>query len=174
MRGDNIWASASFNGLILASVTIVVSLIQSLLLPGTAVGMIMWLVKLVGSLWVLYFFMKKYAVENGVSSYGRNFRYGVLVCLFSSVLCAGYAFISAVFLFPEQTDLVMETVTQSVAAGNFTSEQENAIEDVMNNFPKIMLFSAAFLYIIEGIVASSILANYTKVESTPFSNNNLQ
>ena len=55
---------ASMDGLLLALVTIVFSVISSLGVSGGFVGVLIWIIKLVATIWVLLYFMKKYSLNH--------------------------------------------------------------------------------------------------------------
>ena len=57
-------SSASLDGLLLALVTIVCSVIGSLGVGGGFVGVLIWIIKLVATIWVLLFFMKRYSLRH--------------------------------------------------------------------------------------------------------------
>ena len=68
------WSSAAKNGLILASITIGVSLISSLLHSSSfIVGALLWIVKTGGSIWLLHRIMKEYSALKESITYGESF-----------------------------------------------------------------------------------------------------
>gem|GEM_PF-4036608 len=61
----NTWSLAAVNGLILAMVTIVITLVQTVLEPGTVIKIFLWAAKLGLSIWLLYYFIRDYAKRTG-------------------------------------------------------------------------------------------------------------
>ena len=90
------WSLAARDGLILAAVTVVVSTL-TFLTKNTFLSTLLWLVKLGGSIWLLSVIMKRYGKEHPDES---TFSYGVIVCVFSAIVCAVWAFVEYQFLFP--------------------------------------------------------------------------
>ncbi|PKO95291.1 MAG: hypothetical protein CVU12_10605, partial [Bacteroidetes bacterium HGW-Bacteroidetes-7] len=97
-------------GLLLALITVLHSLISSIFELPLVITIILWLVKFAGSLWVLYYFMKEYAKPFEVFTYKEGFRFGFLVCLFSSVICASFTFLQITLIFPDLMATQMETI----------------------------------------------------------------
>lgn len=160
------WSIAAKDGLILASVTIVLAIISSLINSSSFIlSSIIWILKTGGSLWLLHKFMKDYSAQADYMPYGKSFGFGFAVCLCSSLVVSIYLFISITLLFPEQMDAVMEIMQEAMSKGLYTAEQESAIERLMGNLPKYMLF-VNFIYLsIFGAVASAITATFTKKDN---------
>ena len=105
------WSSAAKNGLILASITIGVSLISSLLHSSSfIVGALLWIVKTGGSIWLLHKIMKEYSALKESISYGESFKYGFAVTLFSSLVISAYLFLSLTVIFPSEMEKVTEAM----------------------------------------------------------------
>ncbi len=175
MESNNKWQIAATNGLILSLVTIIYSLIQSVFTTTGFISIILWAIKFAGCIYLLYYFMKQYSAKFEQISYGESFKFGLLTCSFSAIVCSCFSFISLTLLFPDSVDMVMEQMQSVMATQSYSSEQESAIEGVMGKLPQITLFSTLVYYIIFGAIASSIIANYTK-KTDPFadSNNNAE
>ena len=90
------WSQAAKDGLILAAVTVVVSTL-TFLTKNSFLGTLLWLLKLVGSVWVLRVLMKRYGQDHPDES---TFGYGAIVCVCSAMVCAIWAFAEYQFLFP--------------------------------------------------------------------------
>ena len=160
------WTTAATGGLLLALVTIIVILIQTVLQPGTAINIILWLVKFVGSIWLLFYFVKEYSKQHEFFSYGNGFRYGVLVAFFSSLICACYRFLHYAVIFPDMVAEQMSTAMEMVASSN-----PDAVDTIAKGegiLPQLVFAFSLVYYTIFGAIASAIIANYTK-KTTPFS-----
>ena len=166
------WSSAAKNGLILASITIGVSLISSLLHSSSfIVGALLWIVKTGGSIWLLHRIMKEYSALKESISYGESFKYGFAVTLFSSLVISAYLFLSLTVIFPSEMEKmteVMQMVMQMVMAnGNYTAEEESAMERLMGRFPQYYVIVNIIYLSILGAIASAVIASFTK-RTNPF------
>ena len=107
-------SSAAFNGLLLALVTILSTLITTVIEPGVAISIILWIVKLVATVWLLYYFIREFSKPKEYFRYGDGLSYGVLVSFFSAIICACYFFLHLALLFPETMNAQMEQVIESL------------------------------------------------------------
>lgn len=160
-------SSASLDGLMLALVTIVCSVISSLGVSGGFLGVLIWIIKLVATIWVLLYFMKKYSLKHasiyGETTYNQAFGYGFLVSLLSAVVIACFMYLSVTVLFPNSVSDAMQMVQDKIEQqGSMGEEQENAIGAVMNNLPAILTFGMLIWCTICGLIASSIIASSVK------------
>ena len=166
------WSSAAKNGLILASITIGVSLISSLLHSSSfIVGALLWIVKTGGSIWLLHRIMKEYSALKESITYGESFKYGFAVTLFSSLVISAYLFLSLTVIFPSEMEKlteVMQMVMQMVMAnGNYTAEEESAMERHMGILPQYYVIVTFIKLSILGAIASAVIASFTK-RTNPF------
>ena len=161
-------SSASLDGLLLALVTIVCSVIGSLGVGGGFVGVLIWIIKLVATIWVLLFFMKRYSLRHasiyGETTYNQAFGYGFLVSLLSAVVIACFMYLSVTVLFPNTESDTMQKIQDTIAqqGNSLGEEQENAINTVMNNLPMILTFGMLIWCTIMGLIISAIIASSVK------------
>lgn len=167
MATSNKWNTAATNGLLLSLITIIASLLQSVFKIEGLFSMVLWAAKFGGCIYLLHYFMKQHSLQEQNVSYVESFKYGFLICCFSSIVCAAYLYISMTLLFPEQIDAAIEQVNTLLASGSYSSEEESAVMSMMGKLPQITLFSAFFYYVLIGAVMSSIIANFTKKDD-PF------
>ncbi|MDO4736612.1 MAG: DUF4199 domain-containing protein [Bacteroidia bacterium] len=172
MENQNKWQLAAVDGLVLSSITIIATLASSVLGNNTniIVSMVLWVLKFGGSLYLLYYLMRKYSNTLETISYGQSFGYGFLVCLFSSIVCACFAYISMEFIFPEQTQIAIQQTKQLLV--NYPEEQRAMLIKILDNYTYYMLFGQLIYLTIFGAIASSITANYTK-KTNPFQNSEI-
>ncbi len=116
---------------------------------------------------VLNLMMKKFArEENGYVSYGRAFKYGFTLCLFSSIICTLWTVLSFYVIFPDTIDTVMETVAQTYDKMGMPFDYDK----IYRYLSPTMIGTCFIYYMFWGLVLPSILANYAK-HDTPFSDN---
>ncbi len=155
-------SSAATGGLLLASITIISTLIQTVLEPGTAVNLLIWVAKFAGSIWLLYYFVKNFSLTSDTFSYKNGFRYGVLVSFFSSLICACYMFLHYAVIFPDMVAQQMQTAAEMLQSSN--PEAVDSLGKIEANLPQIVFIITLIYYSLIGIIASAIIANYTKKE----------
>ena len=176
-NGDNrdfsVWGSAGLDGLYLAAVTIAVTLCMSFL-PGSGVASFLlstlgWTVKTVGSIWLLYRFMKRFAVMDS----GRSvFAYGLRVCLCSSIVIAAFMFAYYKFMVPDVLDAAIEAYRQAIAAQpSRPSEYVDAIDMIEDNAASMMCSASLFKDFIIGLICCAIMQGpASRVSDSPFDN----
>ena len=151
------WSLAARDGLILAAVTVVVSTL-TFLTESTILSGLLWLVKLVGSIWLLRIIMKRYANDHPEESV---FGYGVIVCLLSAIVCAVWAFVEYQFLFPDAVakafDQMFASFEEMGAAlpDNFT-DMMLKMED---KYAQITCITTFFWCTLLGILFSAIISH---------------
>lgn len=153
------WSRAAKEGLILAAVTVICTFFEALVNNGIA-NILLWLVQLVGSIWILKICMKKYGYDNPSVS---TFRYGFTVCFLSAVICSVWAFVLYGYIFPDfveaQFDQVLTTFEESGQA--LPEGFEDTMGYVMDSYPKLASIGTFLKCCIIGLIFSGILAGST-------------
>lgn len=164
----NFWNKAAIYGLLLAFVTIIVLLLQSVVTLGTTAGMLVSIVKLIVTGTLLYYFMKEYGKEVESYDFGNAFRFGVAVSFCSSIVAVAYYFIHLNFLFPESMDTMTNVMAEALKSTPETSEIDAGA--FLNRLPVITCISLFFYYNILGLIWSVALAGAAKHKdpSSPF------
>ena len=156
------------DGLLLSLITLACTTLGSLV-HLSFLNILLWLVKLVGSIWLLWFFMKRYGDSHPEEL--RTTGYGILVCLFSSIVCAVFAYLSYRFLFPSAIDEIMSQLSATLASTpGMTAEAEDAVYKVMDNLPQIMCVLTLIKDFILGLIISAIIGASTGKRNNPFGN----
>ena len=160
------WSLAAKDGLILAAVSVVVSTL-TFLTDNSLLRTLLWLVKLGGSIWLLWVIMKRYGKAHPNES---TFGYGVIVCILSAIVCAVWAFVEYQFLFPDAVaEAFEEALTNFEQMGammpdNFT----DIIFKMQDNYAQINCITTFFWCSLLGLVFSAILARSTSGNRSVF------
>lgn len=158
------WSLAAKYGLILSSVTVIVSLLGMLNLPGW-LGTVVTIGKFLAIYYILNYFMKSYSeMYDGAVTYGIAFKFGFLICLCSSIICTAYTYIDYTLIRPEVIETMittMLTTQESMGASSGIMFDYQTLSSIM---PKVLIFSLFLDYIIFGLIFPAIIANYTKKE----------
>lgn len=157
---SNKWSTAALYGLLLALITVIHSLITAVFEPPFAVNLILWVAKFAGSLWLLYYFIKEYAKPFEVFTHKDGFRFGFLVALFSSIICSSFSFLQITVIFPDVMATQMETIMTAMQSSN--PDALETFEKIEGILPHIIFVFSLVYYTVFGIIASAIIANYTK------------
>lgn len=156
----NKWSVAALDGLLLALITIIATLIQAVFTPGTAVSILLWIVKFGGSIGLLYYFINEYSKEHELFTYKDGLNFGFITCLLSSVICACYLFLHYAVIFPDSITATLEQASQAMGSSN--PQASEMLAKFENYFPQISFISSLIYNTLFGLLASSIIANYTK------------
>ena len=160
---ENRLNSAAIDGLLLSAITIVASLVNSLadikeIIPAT----LLWMVKFGGCIYMLTHIMRRYSSRYTGMSYRGIFKYGAVVCFFSSLVCSGYMLLSLTILFPEQLNAAIEQINTMIESGALANADQKAVELMIAKLPKITFVTSFIYYNIIGAVMCSVIANFTK------------
>jgi hypothetical protein len=166
----NAWTSNLTNGLILALVGIVYSLIMYFLdlsLNKTQ-GYVFILVQVV----VLYFLLKSYRDNflHGQITYGQSVGAGVIICLYYAIAMAIFSYLLFTII---DTGLVTKQLAMTEdamrAKGTLTEAQIDTAMSFTKKFmkPGIMSFSGIVVNIIWGTVLSLVISVFIKKEGNP-------
>jgi len=160
----NLWNTAAKAGLVLGLISSVFLFINqwmgqaeiSAFLKMAANG-ILWLAKFGGCIWVMRFFMKRFANENTDVANQDTFRLGMAMAILSALVYAAVTFANVAFistdLFTQQMDMVMQQMAPMLDS-NTLSE----IDKTMQNLPQITFFSNLIYCFIYGTLLSFILS----------------
>ena len=164
----NKWSFAMRDGLLLSLVTIACSTISQMAQVGW-LSILVWLVQIIGSIWLLAFFMKRYGAANTEES--RTTSYGVMICLFSSIICAVFSYLSVQFFFPETMDAMTVMISNAVSSTpNMTPEVEDGLYKLVDSMPQITCVLTLFKCFLEGLIFSAIIGASTAKRKDPFGN----
>lgn len=160
----NLWNDAGKAGLVLGGVSSAYMFISQFLstteIPGflsALIGLLLWTAKFGGCIWLMTFFMKKFAVENTEAENSATFRFGMVTAIlsalvYSAVSLANVAFISA-DMYTEQTNMIMQQM-----AGMMDSNTMSQMEKTIQNLPQLTFFSNLIYCSIYGTLLSGILS----------------
>ncbi|HPS24236.1 MAG TPA: DUF4199 domain-containing protein [Bacteroidales bacterium] len=165
---SSFWNKAAINGLLLAFVSIVMMVIQTVFDMGKAMDIILWIVKLAGTVGLLYYFMREFGKQCETYTYSDAFKFGLAVSFFSSIIASCYYFVHVAFLFPDVNTQMSNAILMGLEQTVATSEMNT--DKLIANLPLIVCISQFFYMNILGLLWSSILGSSTKHKepATPF------
>lgn len=123
----------------------------------TVVNALLWMLKLVGCLWLLRFFMLRFAVANPTLTPRSSFRFGMFTALFSAIIVAGIGLVNITLIAPESMQSAIEAAMQSYSSALSASEQVT-LERTLSRLPLISFFSSLIYCFLFGTVAAKIFS----------------
>lgn len=118
---------------------------------------ILWAGKFGGCIWLMMYFMKKFAKQVPDIQNRTSYRFGLAASVLSALVYAAASFANTAFIsadmIAENTKLLMDQM-----APVMDSNSLNQMEDMMAKLPQITFFSNLFYCIIYGSILSFILS----------------
>lgn len=129
-------------------------------LAGSLISVVLWIAKFIGCLWLLRFFMLKFALRHPGLSNRSSFRFGMLTALTSALIVAGIGLINMTVIAPDTirqfTDAYMQTYSAAIPMGD---SDRIAFERVMNYLPQISFFTTFIYCYLFGTIAAKIFSS---------------
>lgn len=160
----NMWNSAAkaaiFFGLISTAYLFITQFLGQLQIPAflnALLGFILWAAKFGGCVWLMMFFMKKFAEENKQADNSHVFSFGMIISFLSAIIFAAASFADSAFISADMYAEQIDTAMQSYAKF-MDSNSMNAIEKMMDILPQLTFFSNLIYCFLYGTVLSAILS----------------
>jgi len=166
----NVWKANFTNGLILALVGVVYSLIMYFLdlsLNKTQ-GYVMMIIQII----LLYFLIKSYRDNymHGQITYGQSVGAGVIICLYYAIIMAIFGYILYTIIDPGLVTKQLAAAEEAMRAkGSLTEAQLEAGMKFTGKImkPGIMSISGIFFSMIWGTILSLIVSIFVRKEGNP-------
>ena len=161
----NCWNAAGIAGLALGAVSTaylfagqwLAGNLESASLWQQVIALVLWTVKFGGCIWLMKYFMTKFATENNGTDNRDAFRMGMTTALLSAIMYSAIYLANMLYLsadFYEQTfQAVIEQMRPTLDSNSLTM-----LERLIGNLPKIMFFYNLTYCTIFGTVLSAILS----------------
>ncbi len=160
----NMWNGAAVAGLALGGVSTAYMFITQLTggaeLPAFASMLltpVLWAAKFGGCIWLMMFFMKKFAAENPDVENRDTRRFGVAAALLSAIVYSAVSFANVAFISADMYSESMNMMMQQMAP-MLDSNTLSQLDKTMENLPQITFFSNLFYCFIYGAILSAILS----------------
>jgi len=159
-----IWDSAAKAGLVFGIIASAYMFITQFMAGGSwpailqmAVNALLWMLKFVGCIWLMMFYMKKLVKDYPQADNSSTFRFGCITAALSALIYAAISFANYAFISPEFLSGQMDAVMQQIAPmldSNTMAETEKMIDKM----PQITFFSNLIYCFIYGTLLSAILS----------------
>ena len=151
-----IWSEAGMPGLVLGLVSLVFFVVTSLF-QSPLLNVVLWLVKLVGCIYLMYFFIKKFAsLHDGVSN-SDTFRFGSTVALLSAFIFSVGYFVFVQYIRPDTFKDAMDAAMQAYSSF-LDSNSIEMMENMLPKLPTIGFFVNLFWCWLYGTIVSAIIS----------------
>jgi hypothetical protein len=162
-----IWNDAARSGLVLGGVSIgymLCTILLGKLQGGPAIGVIvnvlsllLWVFKFVLCIRLMKFFMLKFAASNPEAANGDTFRFGTATALLSALIYSAFYLAWVSFINPDMFTSSIDMVREAYS-GTFTSDQMDAIDEMVPKLPTITFFVNLVWCWLFGTVLSAIFS----------------
>ena len=170
---NDMWNTAAKAGLVLGSISTAYMFILQWIAgaPGfisSLLSMILWAAKFSGCIWVMKFYMKRFAAEHHDISNKDTFNFGMATALLSAFVYAAASFANIAYI---SGDAVVEQLNLSIQqmSSMMDSNSMAMMESFMQKLPQFTFFSNLIYCTAFGTVLSFILSRNIP-DRDPFAN----
>lgn len=169
----SIWESAGKAGLVLGGISVAYMLITMLLgklsgnVPGFLVGLVnvvLWIAKFAGCIYLMRYFIKKFAADDPTVDNSRAFRFGTLTALLSALIYAACYMAYTSFIAPDTFEQAMEVLQDNPM---FDSNMMSEMEELMPKMPTYAFFGNLIYCWLFGTILAAIFSRNIS-SSNPF------
>ena len=132
----------------------------------TLVGGLLWCAETAGCICLMYFYMKKFALEFPSEDRKTVHHLGVAIAFFSALLYAAMTFANIAYFSADYFAEAYQQVIQA-ASSSLDSNSRALMVKFMDNLPQIAFFSNLIYCFIFGTIVSSILSRTICTPSQP-------
>ena len=162
----SVWNDAGKAGLVLGGVSaayFAVELLGSGLQPGMGTALfaagkfVLWIVKFVGCILLMKFFMKKFAAANPEATSNDCFRMGAATALLSALLYSALYLGYVGFINPDMLSDAIHTTMEQMSS-MLDSNSRQLMEDMIPKLPAMVFFTNLIYCTLYGTLLSAILS----------------
>lgn len=170
------WDSASKAGLALGAVSIAYTMVSQMFTPEmigkmgagitTLITMSLWVAKFAGCIWLMKFFLKKFAGISSDMTRNEVFKQGAAAAFLSALIFSAFYLAYVTIINPEAFNQAMDTAIESYSS--FMDSNTSAMmEEMRGKIPVISFVSNLIYCSIYGSVLASILSRNI-ISDNPF------
>ena len=124
---------------------------------GNLLSFVVWLAKFIGCIWLMKFFMKRFAAREEEVNNKDTFLFGLFAALLSSLLFAALTMLNMAVISPELYQAQYDMALQAVAP-MLDSNTMAKMSSIMENIHEIAFFQTFIYCFLYGIILSAILS----------------
>ena len=169
----SVWESAGKAGLVLGGVSIAFMLLSMLTgkLSGSApafllglLSVVLWIAKFAGCIYLMRYFILKFAADDPTVDNSRAFRFGTLTALLSALLYSAFYLAYTSFIAPDTFTQAMEVLQDNPMIDSNTMSQ---MEELMPKMPTYAFFGTLIYCWLFGTILAAIFSRNIS-SSNPF------
>ncbi|HIR72423.1 MAG TPA: DUF4199 domain-containing protein [Candidatus Coprenecus pullicola] len=161
------WSEAAKYGLILASVSVIINLVSSIFQLPALLNILLSLIKLGGSVYIVYYVMRRNAEPWDYISYGQSFNFGMAVCTFSAIVCTLFMLLTYTAILPDSLTALLDTMFATYESMGIAAAMD--YDTLARSMPVILTLSQFIGCVICGVIVCLIMASFVrKGYSDPF------
>ena len=122
-----------------------------------AVAMVLWAVKFIACIWLMKFFMTKFAKDNSVTDRRTIFDMGMATAFLSALMFSAIYLANMLYISPEFYQQIFQTTLQRMAPA-LDSNKMAAMEKIIGRLPQITFFYNLAYCFLFGTALSAILS----------------
>ena len=169
----SIWESAGKAGLVLGGISVAYMLIT--MLTGKLAGngpafllgllnVVLWIAKFAGCIYLMRFFILKYAADDPTVDNSRAFRFGMLTALLSALIYSAFYLAYTSFIAPDIFEQALETLQDNPM---FDESMMSEIDELMPKMPTFAFFGNLIYCSLFGTILAAIFSRNIS-SSNPF------
>lgn len=156
------WETAAKAGLVLGMISSAYMFLTQFMAGATGflmtiLSFVLWAAKFGGCIWLMSFFMKKFAAEHPEVDNKATFNLGMATALLSALIYSAAAFANIAFISGEAMVEQMNQMMQQMGS-MMDSNSKSLMETYMEILPQITFFSNLLYCFVFGTVLSYILS----------------
>ena len=163
-----VWSDAGLPGLVLGLIPAVTLTLGSLL-NSVIFSYVLWFVKFASCIYLMYFFMRKFASLHEEVDNSDTFRFGVAVALLSAFVYASFYLVYVLYIHPGVFEESVRTAMENFSA-YIDSNSREQLENMLPKLPTITFFVNLGYCFLFGTVLSAIISRMVP-STNPFSDN---
>ena len=129
----------------------------------------LWTGKFAGCIWLMIFFMKRFAAMDAKFDNSATFRFGFAAAFLSAIVYAAASFANSAFISADMLNEQINLLMQQMAPA-MDSNTMQQMDDMMGKLPQLTFFSNLFYCTVYGGVLSFILSRNIP-DKNPFASN---
>ena len=165
----DMWNAASVAGLALGAVSsaylfatqLIAGNLEAAVLIQQAISIVLWVLKFVGCIWLMNFFMKKFASEHPEIDGKSVFRMGALTALLSALMYSAIYLANIMYISADWYQNILETAMQQMSA-TLDSNSQAMVGKVIDRMPQItFIYNICYCFIFGTVVSAILSRNIT-------------
>ncbi len=161
------WTTAAYYGLLLSSISVVLNLLAAFFEISGTLGIVFTILGIFGNFYLLYYIMRRNAdTEEGIT-YGSSFRYGMAVCMFSTIVCCLMTLLTYTVFIPDYMESTLTILFEQFDSMGMADVMD--YDTLLGQMPVYLVIGEAINCLFCGLLFSAIIARRTiNYDNDPF------